>query len=438
VFLPNAVDSEINCLRVRIQSLAAGGAGVAKDEDGVVFIDGTAPGDVVDVELGKRRAGANRGNLLKVIERSPDRVDPPCRYAETCGGCPWMHLSAQAQLRAKESIFYDTLARLGGVSVEGDARQPILAATQTLHYRRRVRLQVRGRAVGFMGRRTHRLVDIEHCVALVPPLDKAVEAIRNDLKRQGAIPSLEQVGLLAGAKDLSASFHFVRRPTGSAIGRVRSFGFPAMAVTGDHEVARFGEPTLRIGVSGGVPLYGRPDLFVQVHEEQNDRLATYVTSQIIPGKPCLELFSGAGNFTAGLAGRASEVVSVEESVSAVELARRSAREGHLLNVRFVAGDAVAMGRSLVREGRFATIALDPPRQGASGVEELASTPGVERVVYVSCDPATLARDAKALAHRGFRVSAALPVEMFPQTYHVEGVATFDKVGSRRFDLGNCR
>jgi 23S rRNA (uracil1939-C5)-methyltransferase len=262
----------------------------------------------------------------------------------------------------------------------------MLAAATTLGYRRRVRLHVKGRQVGFMGRRTHRLVDVERCLTLAPELDRALGRIRSAFSRDGPIAGLEQVGLVCGSHGAAASYHFVKRPSASSESRLEALGFAAVVLEGDREISRIGDPVVQIGK--------------------------------------VELFSGSGNLTFVAAQRASSVTAVEQSAPAIELARRSAREAGVTNVRFVVGDAIDVAASLAKEGAFDLVLLDPPRTGAAGIGKAAAALGARRVIYVSCEPATLARDARDLVGRGYQVLSVQPIDMFPQTYHVEAVVTF--------------
>ncbi len=404
--------------------MAAGGAGIARHHGRAVFVDGVAPGDAVEVEPERGHGGATWGRVVRIIERSPARVAPACPYFDGCGGCPWMHLSAEAQARAKETIFYETLQRLGGIDVPSGLRRPLVPAVRTVRYRRRVRLTVRGRSVGFMGTQSHRLADIEHCLALEPALDDALGALRQALSDGGPMVGLDRVGFVSGLDAVAASFHFAKAPPPSVLSRIEALGFPALVLAGEREAHRFGDPNIPIGQIGSVRLYGRPDLFAQAHEEQNQQLASLVRDQVPERGAVLELFSGSGNLTFLAAGRADEVTAVEESIPAVELARRSAREGGISNVRFVVGDAIRLGTSLAREKRFCTVLLDPPRGGAPGISRVAEAAASSTVVYVSCDPATLARDARELVRCGFHPAFAQPIDMFPQTPHVEGILVF--------------
>ncbi len=341
-----------------------------------------------------------------------------------------MHLDAATQAAAKQNVFYDALARIGGLSLPPEARRPIRTAAGALAYRRRARLTVRGKSLGFTARSSHRLVEIERCAVLSPALDRTLGRLSEALAAHGPVPALTHISLLSGEDAVALGFHLDGRLRPSAAARMRAIArgleLAAVATDGEGEVLREGDPVVRVGRSGRVPLYGRPDLFLQAHDEQNKGLAGLVVEALGDARRVLELFGGAGNFTFDVAAAAGEVVAVEQSAAAVEMARRSSREGQVTNIRWISGDWSPVSRGLAAEGQTVeAILLDPPRGGAPGVGRAASALGARRVVYVSCDPATLARDARDLTSHGYRVAWAQPVDMFPQTFHVEGLVRFD-------------
>ena len=203
----------------------------------------------------------------------------------------------------------------------------------------------------------------------------------------------------------------------------------ALALVDGRVVRTFGKPVLsqRAPCSTGARLRGRPDLFAQAHGRANALLVAQVLACLDGAESVLELYGGSGNFTLALAERVKKIVSLELCAPALELARKSAREANLQSIRFIAGDAIQQAHALARTSeRFDALLLDPPRGGAPGIAEVARALGVGRVVYVSCNMATLARDAQKLAAAGYRPTFVRPFDLFPQTVHLEGVMAFER------------
>ena len=441
---------------VRIDSLAHGGDGVATLPSGRrVFVPGAAPGDRVEIGEVEERGQHARAKLLKILEPSPQRVAPPCPHAERCGGCQLQHLSIEAQRSAKEEAFYAALERIGGLSrAEIRDARPIVASPGSFGYRIRCRLHVRGGRVGYLRRGSHELEAISACGLLAPALERLALEVAAAIGRR-PIPGLLDVDVCIGGDGAGAiALHpDPRAPAGwgdkapkildgieglqgivvlpppappAAKGRRApppGLGGPAPKIFGDPVVAR--EAPLAPGVS----LLGRPDVFAQANAAGNEALvrAAIEGLGLAGGEQVLELFCGAGNFTFALAARSAHVTAVELEGASLDLARRAAAQARVEGVRFVAGDAAKVVAGFAAEGRrFDACLLDPPRAGARGVVELLGRLEPARIAYVSCDPATLARDLGALRAAGYEARIAVPVDMFPQTFHVEGVVILER------------
>lgn len=440
---------------VRIDTLAFGGEGVGTLPSGKkVFVPLAAPGDLVRLEVTEDRGRVARGRIVELVEAGPERVAMPCPHAPVCGGCQVQQVSAAGQLAAKEASFYDALERTGGVPRSEIPRAlPIVSSPQPFRYRSRCRLHAEGSALGYRARRAKDLVAIATCPLLEEPL-KALALAVIAAHREEPVPGLADVDLSVGADGAgSAAFHLATPAGKRAVRRVEAILAAIPALRGALLVApgqptrTFGEPVVRrpAPLAPGIELLSRADLFAQANAEGNERLVAAAVELLGPGPEdeAIELYSGAGNFTFALAGRVAKVTAVEEAGPSLELARRSVaavsgrpKGGHeaprpgeggadparlASRIRFIAGDAVKVARGFAAEGRrFDLALLDPPRQGAKELPAALAALGPKRIAYVSCDPLTLARDVKALAPH-YRVAAARPVDMFPQTYHVEGV-----------------
>ncbi|HEY3445020.1 MAG TPA: class I SAM-dependent RNA methyltransferase [Myxococcales bacterium] len=419
---------------LHIDGLSSGSDGVARLDGRVVFVAGGVPGDVVEAELVEEKERSARARIVRVVTPSPDRVEPGCAHASDCGGCSWLHVSAQGQAKAKQAILRDALGRIGGVELGEASLNPLIRSPLALRYRRRATLHLSGGRIGYRAASSHVLVEIEGCPQLAPRLEQAIPRLREALKAEGAPPKCTDIALACDERRITAAFE-VAAAGKSTLEKVRRLMARArldgavLAVEGQRGQP-LGDALLSwpAPLAEGVTAYGRADLFAQANPEANLLLVGEALRMLGEGgESLLELYSGAGNFSFAAARRFKAATCIESSPDAVELARRSAREAKVENVRFIQGDALACAESLAKEGRrFETLLLDPPRAGAKGIGKVAERSGVRRVVYVSCDPATLSRDVKELQESGYRLIEATPVDMFPQTFHLETVARLDR------------
>lgn len=410
-----------------IRELSPGGEGVGhltiKGERRAVFVPGVITGETVDVEVDPKARPA-RATLLRVLTPSPDRVAPACPHVERCGGCDWMHLAPSAQAAAHASI----VSRVLGA--------PVIAhpAPRTLGYRTRARVHVEARkrvVAGMFARQSHDPAAVPECVVLDPIVDRArldLEAYLEGARGRGDA----QIAIGAGRRAVvDLSWHgalpaetFGRLERAVASGALAG----ARVFAGDVSVpATIGDPSPVLRGADGVELRLAPGGFSQATEEGNAILARRV-AELALGTPAVELYAGAGNLTVLLArAEERELVAVETSKEACAAARSNlAARG--LTAKVVEADAA----SFILPKATRLLVLDPPREGARAActAAAARTPGarskLSRIVYVSCDPATLARDVKILAEGGFRIASAETFEMFPHTSHVETVVSLVK------------
>lgn len=386
---------------LEVTALAAGGDGVARDAGGrVTFVPRTAPGDRVRVRLVKETKSFARGELVEIVTPSPDRIAPPCEYfVAGCGGCQWQHVTRAAQLAAKHAIVAGALRQLPGLVVED-----VLDPCPPYGWRRRARFHVRGGKVGLYAHGSRDLIPIAHCPQLEPELDAALHVVA------ALTPPDGELALLRGHH--GEIVVGVERPWRGAPGVLGRVGIVGVIAGGT------GHGRTLVEVEPG--LYGGPWDFAQASAAGNAALVETVRRAL--GGPdaaaavgsatprrLLELHAGAGNFTRTFVAAGWDVVASDVAAPARPVER----------VRFEVGPAE---RILDRvAGPFDAIVLDPPRTGA-----LEAMAGIAKhappvVVYISCDPATLARDAKRLVEAGYRAERAWPVDLMPQTSHVEVV-----------------
>jgi 23S rRNA (uracil1939-C5)-methyltransferase len=426
-------------VELTIDGLAPGGEGAGHSGGRAVFVPWTAPGDRIEAEL-PSGSGPAHARLRLVVAGGPDRVAPPCAHfgpgpGAECGGCEWQHVAYAAQLAAKERTVREALRRIGRLDPDACGLGPIVPSPSPFRYRARAKLHLdraSGRLV-FFRRRSHAPVPVEECHLLVPGLEALRAALGPALAAARLAP--REVALEWSDHEGRGSALLLVEPTPAARARAEALlaGTPALAgvlLRGEEGPAvAVGAPVLRHARVPGRPEAGtqrsRPDVFQQANRAANALLVEAALGLLRPdGEDVLELYCGAGNFTGPLAARARAVAAVEGQGPALDLARQDLAGAG--NVRFFAGDAPKIAAALASEPRrFGAVLLDPPREGARGIGRTLRALGAPRAVYVSCDPATLARDVRGCVEEGYRVRAVRPVDLFPQTHHVEAVVLIE-------------
>ncbi len=429
---------------LHVERLAYGGAGVAHAPDGrAVFVRGSCPGDTVAARVVAEHKRYLEAEVVEVIDASPDRVAPPCPYFGRCGGCQWQHISYDTQAVAKRDAVADSLSRIGDVGTP--EMMPTVTSTNRYGYRNKVELAAgtgeQGRLVlGLHVEGATDIVEIDRCMLLperagaLPgavsgalrflsrgtdlALDRVVLRVAfhtRDLEldlwtRPGPFPRQGAVRALAGAASPTSLTRVICRDPAAERHR------PKVEVLDGkgHWRERLGGRTFRVSAPS----------FFQVNSQVAEDLSRLVLDEASPGSSdrVLDLFAGVGTFTLPLASVAGEVVAIESSGAALrDLAANL--DGAGLRAEIAPGDAA---RALADAGAFDVAVVDPPRAGlGEGVVAALAAGAPRRIVYVSCDPATLARDVKQMRAAGFRLIRATPVDLFPQTYHVETVAVLD-------------
>ncbi len=412
-------------LTLDVERLTYGGDALARHEGLVVFIPYAAPGDRITAEPTERRPRFLRATMTGLLAASVDRVTPECPVFGECGGCQWQHVAPGAQRTAKTSIVGEQLARLGGLR-DVDVR-PALAGADW-RYRARISLALEDGRLGYRRARSHALVEIDDCPIAAPAVTAHLGAARRWATALRCVPERitiaaapDGVVLVAstrmrpGASDRAASEAILADAPGVR-GTVLAGG-GMRVVAGDPIVHAIPEPDLVLEVPA--------DVFAQVHPAANLALVAAVldVARPAPGMRALDLYCGAGNFALPLARRGVVVHGVEQSGVAADAARANAARLGLDRATFTTGDVDAALATLA-DSAVDLVILDPPRAGAAGPLHRIAGLRPPRIVYVSCDPATLARDARSLASLGYRLAGAQPVDVFPQTYHIETVAEF--------------
>jgi 23S rRNA (uracil1939-C5)-methyltransferase len=424
-----------------IVALAHDGRGIARIDGKVVFVAGALPGEQVRLRILRRRRRMDEAQLLAVLSPSPERVAPKCEHFGICGGCTLQHLSPVAQLAAKQDQLLEDLARIGRVSPErvlDPLRGPAWA------YRRRARLGVKyvhkkGRVLaGFRERDKPYLADIRQCevlVAALRTLPADLAALVETLTLREHIP---QVEVAVGDEDIALVFRVMQSPSTEDIANLEAFGRRQGAQiylqSGGPDTLtalRPDYPPLSYRIDdGSVSIGFRPLDFVQVNRSINEAMVAAVIDalQAGPQDSVLDLFCGLGNFTLPLARRVGRILGIEGDAALVAGARANSLANGIANALFSAENLFEpAGWGSWAEARYDCVLLDPPRAGAASAMMRVSQWAPRRIVYISCHPGSLARDAGILvASQGYRLLAAGVMDMFPQTTHVESIAVFER------------
>ena len=428
------------------------GLGIARIGGQVVFVHDAIAGEVCDILIMKVLKNAAFGKAVAWKTVSPHRREPDCPYYRQCGGCAFRHMDYAEELRAKGQRVQDALARLGGSSV---TVEEVLGAAEPLHYRNKSQYPVSADGkVGFYRARTHQVTDLSACLIQKPQADAAAGALRRYMAAQhvpgyDAKPGqglVRHLYVRTNAKGQSlicvvvngerlpgeeALVEAMRQAVRSAVGVVLNVNTRrSNVILGDRYRTLWGEDTLTDTLCGHSFRLSIP-AFYQVNRDQAEVLYCKAVEYagLTGTELVLDLYCGAGTITLTMADRAKKVIGAEIVAPAVENARENAAANGIENVEFFCGDAGDIAARLAEERlRPEVICVDPPRKGlAPEVIDAMVQMGPERIVYVSCDPATLGRDVKLLAQRGYAARRAAAVDLFPGTAHVETVVLMSRV-----------
>jgi len=422
-----------------VESLDREGRGVAHADGKAVFIGGALPGERVEYAVAKRKSAYDTGTLTRTLSASASRVAPRCPYFGTCGGCAIQHLDAHAQVAAKQRVLEDALWHVGRVRAESLAA-PIHGPAWG--YRTRARLSARyvpkkgGALVGFRERRSTYVAEMRSCEVLPAHVSALIAPLRGLIDGLSIRERIPQVEVAVGEAIVVLVLRILAPLTAPDEAAVRSFaeahGVQLWLQPAGPASARPFHPLDAPPLDYSLPEFGvrirfGPADFTQVNQAVNGVLVRRALQLLAPrpGERVLDLFCGLGNFTLPIARSGAAVTGIEASAVLVERARENAR-ANALAVPFVVADlfdAATCARLPPCEAMLA----DPPREGAIEVVKAVPADGPARIVYVSCDPATLARDAGVLVHvKGYRLALAGVANMFPHTAHVESIALFER------------
>lgn len=447
------------CVPLLIESISSDGSGVGHFEGQAIFVPDTAPGDRLEVRIVKDCRRYAFAKTERVIQRSPQYLSPDCPVFAACGGCCFRHLDYAAELAAKQGFAADAFRRLGGLELPV---RPILPSPQTSRYRNKAQFPVQAGPngqprTGFYAERSHRLIPCDDCL-LQPPLFNQIAAaacrlmgrlgisaynetthtglVRHLFLRCGAHSGQVMLCVVANgrslphAKEFCAALQAQFRQLCSIQLNINTR--PGNVILGSECLLLAGQNTIEDEMCG-VPVSLGPLSFYQVNTPAAEQLYRAVRDAAAPGpgETLLDLYCGMGTIGLAVAGPDQPLVGVEVISEAVEAARRSAARMGRQNARFLCADAGQAAAQLAREGlRPAVVLLDPPRKGC---DEPALTAvcsmSPNRVVMVSCNPATAARDVRWLSEHGYRPEYLQPADLFPRTRHTETICLMSRISA---------
>lgn len=427
-------------VKATIESLRDDGRGLAHIDGKAVYIAGALPQEEVMFTYTRKRSKRDEGVVSEILTPSPERIEPPCRHFNICGGCSLQHLKPEAQIELKQR---NLLKAFETANVKPDELFSPLTTGKSLGYRRKARLGVKnvpkkGRVlVGFREKSSSFLAEIESCEVLHPKVGQLLMALSDLVGSLSIIDKVPQIELSMGDKTCVLVFRVLEPPSTEDTNLLEKFA-------AEHDMHIYlqeaGPDSVRplrgeaVNLQYSLPDFGinvnfLPNDFTQVNYELNRLMVPRAVELLHPQKDdqVLDLFCGVGNFTLPLATRANSVVGVEGDQALVERAKVNAVQNGIENVTYYTAN---LYESLDQETwlgqQFDKALIDPPRSGAQEVLEHLPKMGIKRLVYVSCYPETLARDAGELVHtHGYRLLGAGVMDMFPHTAHVESIALFE-------------
>jgi len=426
-----------------VKSLSHEGRGVASVDGKTVFIEGALPGEKVSFTYRKRKPRFDEAKVLEILQASPERTEPRCKHFSVCGGCSLQHLDPKAQIEFKQKVVLEQLLHFGGVEPEL-VLPPILGSA--FGYRTRARLGVKfvakkaGVLVGFREKDPRYIADLEHCDILHPSIGYSLLKLKALLSQLAAFKSIPQIEVAVGENQAALIFRNLLALQDSDQEALINFGrqegiaiylqpagpgsiFPLFTL-GQDEFLRYSLPDFNLEFKF------KPSDFTQVNPGINRQMVNKVIELLAPQSSdrILDLFCGLGNFTLALGRFASKVVGVEGDPKMVERALQNAKENNVLGAEFYAQPLhLPFETASWAAQPFNKILLDPPRTGALECLPFLAKQKASRIVYVSCNPATLARDLGELVKKHkYQLKSLCVLDMFPHTTHVESIAVLER------------
>ncbi len=444
----------MNTNTIRIEKIINGGFGLGRLENGrVVLLQGCLPGETVSFEVIGKKKNFFQGKVLRILAPHPERREPPCPYYGQCGGCDLQHCGYEEQLRIKDNIVRELIQRhtFSRNSESFQLHSP-LRSPREMAYRQRIRLQLdKNGRLGFLHFRSHDIIPIRECLVARPELNSILQEMQDHPLFTQLASHCREVELLFNPDTsmVNALFHYKRKPRPAdnkaaqqlvnELEILESLFFKGKDFPLSNPLAKKAASvsTKNLTLSLNLPEHHPEPIslswetggFCQVNLEQNTQLVNLVLDicKVDCNESVLDLFCGMGNFSIPLGLQAASLVGVEGQGSAIRSAKANSNLASLAHTTFVKSPIHEFCKQLAMENKsFDCVVIDPPRQGVPGLAKTLSRITGRRLVYISCDPATLCRDLDNLGQEGLSPKSFHPVDMFPQTHHIESVALLEK------------
>ena len=420
-------------LELDIDRLSYGPYGVGRLEGKAIMVPHSAPGDRLVARIVESKERYSFGEIVKIVKPSPLRQSPPCPYVGDCGGCTWQHIGYPEQLKAKQQSVADALRRIG--KLDSFDLRPIIASPSADHYRRRIRLQVSAvKRLGFYSGASHHVVEIDDCLIAAHPLNGVIAPLRSWLDQLAT--TIEHIEIVCG--DEPNQTVVTAAANGSLSGSDEALcaqladnanSIDGVIIHGNDWRKTWGDPSITVMLQDDLTLKLDADTFTQVNAEANRLMLSQLLNAgaFDSSDHVLELYAGAGNFTLPIAKQAGEITAVEGIRNAVTSGKLNGQRNAIDNIHWTCAPVPRTVSQLKKQRQqFTKIVLDPPRTGAKGIEADIAALGAAMILYVSCNPTTLARDLAALSQHGYNLQFVQPIDFFPHTFHVESLAVMTK------------
>jgi len=417
---------------MKIEKLVYGGFGIGREEGKVYFVPYVLPDEEVVVSPIKEKKEYIEAKLKEIIEENPDRTKPECEYFGLCGGCDYLHIKYQAQLKYKKAILQEIFQRIAKIDIEIDN---IIPSENQYFYRNKTQLKVdtKSAKIGFYKKNSNEVVEIDKCLLVSEEINPVITNLKKVIPLLPVLP--KEIHIFSNQKEILLKFIYKKEPRKIILtkDRVKKFISPLVVGFGDYvekdgkiEKLRFvGQDYLIFDIEG-FKYKASVDSFFQVNKFQIKNLINIVLKHIDYDK-LADLYCGVGLFTIPASKICKEAIGVEISYQAIKDANFNKKLNNLKNVKFYPS-STEKALQIIKDFSPDIVIIDPPRAGLTKevINQVVNISNLKKIIYVSCDPATLARDVKLFIENGFKIKETNLIDMFPNTYHIESIIILER------------